>query len=232
MATLDTLRKSNRIRSSDSRKRRFAVRIFLYGNASERASRYLLPDSKEESSRLPREEVAPTLISGTGSRTDTLKEPPAWSIPFWQPDMIARQKSDQGQLFGRPGDNPALVPHHAGTGGVDLGAALNDLSEVETEARDAGYLVPTRGAIESARLLVREMFLIRPMRYHIYPMPDGEIAIDGGEQGTRIGVFCYPDGDVQYIGWVNGECHEEHSPIASDIPYVFLRRALSELEGD
>ena len=114
----------------------------------------------------------------------------------------------------------------------NLEAALNDLTELESEARDAGYLIPSSIAINSARYLVNEMHRIRPLRYHIYPMPDGEVAIDGGEQGTRIGVFCYPDGEIQYIGWVNGECVEEHSTEVRRIPSGFLLRALSELEGD
>lgn len=114
----------------------------------------------------------------------------------------------------------------------NLEAALNDLTEIESEARDAGYETPSSLAISGARYVVQAMHRIRSLRFHIYPMPDGEVAIDGGERGTRIGVFCYPDGEVQYVGWINGECVEEQSSEARHIPSDFLRRALSELEGD
>ena len=114
----------------------------------------------------------------------------------------------------------------------NLEAALSDLEDIGLEARDAGYLTPSSVAINNARYVVNEMHRIRSLRYHIYPMPDGEVAIDGGEKGTRIGVFCYPDGEVQYVGWVNGECIEEHSPEARLIPSEFLQRALSELESN
>ena len=114
----------------------------------------------------------------------------------------------------------------------NLEGALNDLAEIESEAQDAGYAMPSSLAVSGARYVVQAMHRIRSLRYHIYPMPDGEIAIDGGERGTRIGVFCYPDGEVQYVGWVNGECVEEQSSEARQIPSDFLRRALSELEDD
>ena len=113
---------------------------------------------------------------------------------------------------------------------ADLDAALEDLDGVIDEAREDGYPDPTPQAIENARLLVKAMYDIRPMRYDIYPMDDGEVVIDGGDE-RRIGVFCYPDGSVLYIGWADGERVRIRRGDLEDIPYEFLNLALHQL-GD
>ena len=113
---------------------------------------------------------------------------------------------------------------------TDLQAALEDLKGVVEEAREDGYTEPTPMAIENARLLVETMYGIRPIRYDIYPMDDGEVAIDGGDE-RRIGVFCYPDGSVLYIGWADDERVRIRRDGPEDMPYEFLRLALNQL-GD
>lgn len=112
----------------------------------------------------------------------------------------------------------------------DFKAALEDLKGVIDEAREDGYPEPTPQAIENARLLVKAMYDIRPLRYDIYPMDDGEVIIDGGDK-RRIGVFCYPDGSVLYIGWADGERVRIRRDDPEDIPYEFLKLALNQL-GD
>ena len=111
---------------------------------------------------------------------------------------------------------------------TDLNAALKDLDGVIDEAREDGYPDPAPQAIENARLLVEAMYDIRPMRYDIYPMDDGEVAIDGGDK-RRIGVFCYPDGSVLYIGWTDGKRVRIRCDDPKDIPYEFLNLALNQL---
>ncbi len=113
---------------------------------------------------------------------------------------------------------------------TDLDAALEDLAGVIDEAREDGYPDPTPQAMDNARLLVKTMYDIRPIRYDIYPMDDGEVAIDGGDK-RRIGVFCYPDGSVLYIGWADGERVRIRANAPEDIPYDFLKLALHQL-GD
>ena len=113
---------------------------------------------------------------------------------------------------------------------ADLNAALEDLDGVIDEAREDGYPEPTPQAIENAHLLVKAMYDIRPMRYDIYPMDDGEVVIDGGSE-RRMGVFCYPDGSVLYIGWAGDERVRVHRDSPDDIPYEFLNIALHQL-GD
>jgi hypothetical protein len=114
---------------------------------------------------------------------------------------------------------------------IDLNAALEELEGVTEEAREDGYPDTTPQAIENARLLVRAMYDIRPMRYDIYPMDDGEVVIDGGSE-RRIGVFCYPDGSVLYIGWADGERVRIRRRDSKDIPHEFLNLALRQLGDD
>ena len=113
----------------------------------------------------------------------------------------------------------------------DLDAALNELEGVREEAREEGYPDPTTQAIENARALVNVMYRIRRMRFDIYLVGEGEIVIDGGERGRRIGVFCYPDGRVVYIGWSDGERRRIQRQSLKDIPLDFLRQALHQLEA-
>lgn len=110
---------------------------------------------------------------------------------------------------------------------ADFKAALEDLDDVIDEAREDGYPEPTPQAIENVRMLVKAMYDIRPMRYDIYPMDDGEVVIDGGSE-RRIGVFCYPDGSVLYIGWANGERVRIRRDGIEDVPYEFMKLALNQ----
>ena len=107
---------------------------------------------------------------------------------------------------------------------------MEDLDGVIDEAREDGYPKPTSQAIENALLLVKAMYGIRPMRYDIYPMDDGEVVIDGGSE-RRIGVFCYSDGSVLYIGWAGNQRVRIYRDSPEDIRYEFLDLALDQL-GD
>ena len=126
--------------------------------------------------------------------------------------------------------NPTEHRSPKSTDVTELNAALEDLDSVIDEAIEDGYTEPTPQAIDSARLLIKVMYDIRPMRYDIYPMDDGEMVIDGGSE-RRIGVFCYSDGSVLYIGWAGDERVRIHRDSPDDIPYEFLNLALHQL-GD
>ncbi len=143
-------------------------------------------------------------------------------IPVGSATSAATQRSIDGGLTECRIPNPIDC--------ANLNAALEDLDGVIGEAREDGYPDPTPQAIENTRLLVKAMYDIRPMRYDIYPMDHGEIVIDGGNQ-RRIGVFCYPDGSVLYIGWADGERVRIRRGDPKDIPYDFLKLALNQL-GD
>ena len=111
----------------------------------------------------------------------------------------------------------------------DLMAALENLKCINHQAREEGYPAPSAIAMEKTEALVRTMFRILPVRYDVYPSDDGEIVIDGGGSGRRIFVYCYPDGDVLYIGWVDGERRRVRSSGDDYIDTEFLGKALSQL---
>ncbi len=112
---------------------------------------------------------------------------------------------------------------------LDLLAALGDVACINDQAREEGYPVPSALAIDNARSLVRTMFQMLPVRYDVYPSDDGEIVIDGGVAGRRIFVYCYANGDVLYIGWVDGERHHIRTSGDGYIATEFLTRALGQL---
>ena len=74
------------------------------------------------------------------------------------------------------------------------------------------------------------MFTLSPRPYDIYPMVGGEIAIDAGNHGRRLGVFCYPDGSMQYVSLLGNNSEEVRQDGISSIPVDFLRRFLSQTD--
>ena len=113
----------------------------------------------------------------------------------------------------------------------DLEAALDELESIVEAAEEDDCLEPTPLAIDNADFLVKTLYNISPRRYDIYPMSGGEIVIDGGNRGRRIGVFCYPDGRVLYVGWVDDVRQKVSKDSMADVPYEFLNQALTQLDA-
>ena len=113
----------------------------------------------------------------------------------------------------------------------DLEAALDELESIVEVAKADDCLEPTPLAIENAGLLVKTLYDISPRRYDIYPMSEGEIVIDGGNRGRRIGVFCYPDGRVLYVGWVDEIRQKVSEHGVAHVPHEFLKKVLSQLDA-
>lgn len=82
----------------------------------------------------------------------------------------------------------------------ELADALTDLNEIVVESEEKGFEVPSESACQLAEQLLRTMYAISPRRFEIYPMPNGEIAIDGHDvQGRRIIVFCGDRGGIRCL---------------------------------
>ena len=133
------------------------------------------------------------------------------------PDPLARESTT-------PAANAEEIP-------LMLQEALDAISEIRSVALEEGCDEPSTSAMTNAEQVLRTMYYLSPQIYDVYPMGDGEIAIDGGSRGRRIGVFCYPDGSVQYVGWVDNERQEVRKNDTEDIPIDFLRQSLSHLES-
>ena len=108
--------------------------------------------------------------------------------------------------------------------------ALEELAGIKEVAREDDCEEPTETAINNAKFLLPKIYEFSPRTYDIYPMGGGEVVIDGGNRGHRIGVFCYSDGRVLYVGWENGERRMIRKSGTSDIPYDLLLSALSQLD--
>ena len=111
-----------------------------------------------------------------------------------------------------------------------LSDALDALYEVKAVALAEECDDPSDLAINNAEAVLKQMFDVSPRIYDIYPMGGGEIVIDAGYGGRRIGVFCYPDGRLQYVGLLDGEPEEVREDNAENIPTDFLRRVLNQLD--
>ena len=111
-----------------------------------------------------------------------------------------------------------------------LRQSLDALSRIKEYALEDECEEPSDEAIENARILLKIMYGISPIEYDIYTMGNGAIGIDGGHQGSRVIVFCDPDGSVQYLGAIDSEKLDLRRTNIEDIPQEFLRKALEQLE--
>ena len=109
--------------------------------------------------------------------------------------------------------------------------ALDALYEVKTVAQEEDCDEPSDLAINNAEAVLRQMFRMSARVYDIYPMGGGEVAIDAGNRVRRIGVFCYPDGRMQYVVLLDDERKDIRKDDVQDIPIDLLDRALNQLDS-
>ena len=112
----------------------------------------------------------------------------------------------------------------------NLNDALGDLREVGIEAREEGFPPPSETTIEIATRLLHEMYRILPRRYEIYPMQDGEIAIDApGGHGRSVILLCEATGGALCLVNMGDRHRRARYSHVGDLPDNFLRDALHEL---
>ena len=111
----------------------------------------------------------------------------------------------------------------------NLADALADLRDARQEAAEEEFTVPSDLALQNAECLLRAMHEILPCRYEVYPMPDGEIAIDTPTPfGTAVIATCEPDGSALCFVHTEQDKQYRRFPIA-ELPNDFLRDGLLEL---
>lgn len=111
----------------------------------------------------------------------------------------------------------------------NLTDALADLHAAREEAADEEFTSPSDLTLQNAERLLRAMHEILPCRYEVYPMPDGEIAIDAPMAlGISIVAMCEPDGNALCFVHTDQSKERRRFPIA-ELPNDFLRHALLEL---
>ena len=115
---------------------------------------------------------------------------------------------------------------------VELTEALYDLQNARDEAREEGFPVPTDTALQNSEILLKEMYLISPRRFEVYPTPDGEIAIDApGGPGRSVLLLCGSEGDALCLVNMSGDHRRARYSTTEALPDGFVREALTELEN-
>ena len=109
--------------------------------------------------------------------------------------------------------------------------ALRDLGDVRDEAREEGFPTPTDLAIKNANRLLKEMHPLSLRRFEVYPMPDGEIAIDASDgQGSSVLLLCGSDGGAFCLVNVGGKHRRASYSSADALPDGFVGESLAELD--
>jgi hypothetical protein len=111
-----------------------------------------------------------------------------------------------------------------------LADALSDLREVPKEANENEFERPSHTALTNAERMLKEMYRIRKMRYEVYPLEDGEVAIDApGDRSTSVFVSCEPEGGAICIVNIDGKNQLERYDAAAELPDEFLTEGLYRL---
>lgn len=117
---------------------------------------------------------------------------------------------------------------------ADLRDALVDLDDCVAEAREAGLLPPADETLGHARRLLEQLYAIRRCRFEVYPLHDGEVAIDApGPDGRSVVVVCEAQGGVLCSVNLDGRhrraVYDRDS--AAVLPDGFVREALIALDA-
>lgn len=114
---------------------------------------------------------------------------------------------------------------------IRLADASRDLEEVKDEARAEGFPTPTDVVFKNASRLLKETYRLSQRRFEVYPMPDGEIAIDASDgHGSSVLLLCDSDGGALCLVNRRGNHRRTRYSSADDLPDGFVREALAELE--
>ena len=114
---------------------------------------------------------------------------------------------------------------------VPLTQALEVLDQVVDEARSEGYETPNSIAIVHARRIVKRLYdnLVYPIQ--VYPMPDGEVAVDvTNGDGSSVLILCCSDGGTLCFVNIDGNQRRAHYSISDILPDGFMQEALEELQ--
>ncbi len=108
--------------------------------------------------------------------------------------------------------------------------ALLELENVAEEAKEEGFIVPNEIAFENAKRLIKNLLVENPCEVIVYPMPDGEIAIDvPNGKGSSLMVLCDSDGGALCSVNINGNSRQADYPSTTSLPDKFIAEALEDL---
>ena len=70
-------------------------------------------------------------------------------------------------------------------------AVMEQLDAVREEAAEEGYPVPSHELVSDVRSLLRRLYEVAALSYTVYPMEEGEIAIDTGNERGSVVLLCH-----------------------------------------
>lgn len=109
--------------------------------------------------------------------------------------------------------------------------SIKDMKEVQAEAREEGYPVPSDVALRNADRLLSAMRKILPQRFEVYPTPDGEVAIHAsGGLGRAVVLLCDSDGGALCLVSIDGKNRRMRYSDTNALSDDFIREALGELK--
>lgn len=145
-------------------------------------------------------------------------------LPFLHPGQ-SKLKPRDWVLLGE------FATHGAEHFPIQLADALRDLDEVVDEAEEEGFPTPKEIALDNAKRLLREVYAISPRRFEVYPMPDGEVAIDAPDgKGSSVLLLCDSEGGALCLVNMKGKHRRARYSTTETLPDGFIREAMAELE--
>lgn len=112
----------------------------------------------------------------------------------------------------------------------DLNDAFQELEEADEDAEENGWPLPSSSAYGNARALLPRLYRLSPRRFSVYPLFDGEIALDATTMsGHSVVVICEADGSILCLVYIHRHGRRAKYASASDLPDDFIREAFHDL---
>lgn len=122
-------------------------------------------------------------------------------------------------------DNIEVGLHH------DINCALRELDEVHAEASENALPIPSALVHDNARILIPKLHRIYTQPLSVYPLLDGEIAIEATVASRdSVLISCEPDGSILCLVNIHRRSRRAKYDRVSDLPDAFIHKALTELK--
>lgn len=111
--------------------------------------------------------------------------------------------------------------------------ALADLKSSPDEARDEDLPIPSNKALQNGEHVLRAVYSMWPRRFEVYPMPNGEVAIDApAGPGRSILILCDSEGGALCSVNFDRTHRRAHYSNARVLPDGFLRDAIRDMTAN
>ena len=113
----------------------------------------------------------------------------------------------------------------------DFDEALSDLADIENEAREEGFPIPSEKAQRNAKRLLHHVHEVMAEGFGLYATPDAEVAIDiSGGPGCGLLLLCESSGELFCIFNKHSVSRNARYLDAGLPPDDFVRDALVALQ--